>query len=242
MNRGERRGAGRRTRADAGRAPEYGGASGFRAAVLVPAVGDPILGSPACAVPRCVHSSRYGGLCLAHLARWKQAGRPDRREWAQTADPAVMGHRPLQPCLVAECGFGQHRYQLCYKHSQLWGQTRAATTGSVAPGACRGTDAGVCATGVCVVGGTGWGWCRSHHVRWRLRGRPPTAEFIAYCASYGEDRFDLRALPPALRLEIGYGLQCRVDAKTDPHHAAFHQAAAGSSRQRRRVAVGASAD
>ena len=44
-------------------------------------------------------------------------------------------------------------------------------------------------------------------------GRPPTAEFIAYCASYGEDRFDLRALPPALRLEIGYGLQCRVDAK-----------------------------
>lgn len=41
----------------------------FRAELLVPAVGDPILGSPACAVPGCVHSSRYGGLCLAHLAR-----------------------------------------------------------------------------------------------------------------------------------------------------------------------------
>ncbi len=70
----------------------------FRVEVLVPAVGDPILGSPACAVRGCVHSSRYAELCLAHLARWKQAGRPDRREWAQTADPAVMGHRPLKSC------------------------------------------------------------------------------------------------------------------------------------------------
>jgi len=39
----------------------------FRAEVLVPAVADPILESPACAVPGCVRSSRYGGLCPAHL-------------------------------------------------------------------------------------------------------------------------------------------------------------------------------
>ncbi len=44
----------------------------FRVDVLVPAVADPILGTPACAVPGCVHSSRYGGLCLAHLGRWKR--------------------------------------------------------------------------------------------------------------------------------------------------------------------------
>ena len=41
--------------------------------------------------------------------------------------------------------------------------------------------------------------------------RPPTGEFIAYCASCGEDRFDLRALPPQLRLEIQYVVQRRVD-------------------------------
>ena len=75
------------------------------------------------------------------------------------------------------------------------------------------TPAAVCAVPGCTL----WaeldgGWCRSHHARWRQRGRPPTAEFIAYCASYGEDRFDLRPLPPRLRLEIGYALQCRVDA------------------------------
>ena len=85
----------------------------FRLDVLVPAVGDPILGTPACAVPGCVHSSRYAALCLAHLGRWKRAGHPDRSAWAATADPTVMGHRQLQSCLVHECGFGQHRYRLC---------------------------------------------------------------------------------------------------------------------------------
>jgi hypothetical protein len=82
----------------------------FRVDVLVPAAGDPILGTPACEVTSCMHSSRYGGLCLAHLGRWKLDGRPDRREWAAAADPAVMGHRPLQPCRVTGCGYGQHRY------------------------------------------------------------------------------------------------------------------------------------
>lgn len=37
------------------------------------------------------------------------------------------------------------------------GQVRATTTGSVGAGSCRGADAGVCAAGVCVVGGTGRG-------------------------------------------------------------------------------------
>jgi hypothetical protein len=55
------------------------------------------------------------------------------------------------------------------------------------------------------------GWCRSHHARWRQRGRPPAAEFIADCSSYGEDRFDLRPLRSGLRREIQYALQCRVD-------------------------------
>ncbi|PBJ66780.1 transposase, partial [Mycobacterium avium subsp. hominissuis] len=92
----------------------------FRTEVLVPAVADPILGSPACAVTGCVRSSRYGGLCPAHLGRWRKAGRPDRQAWAATADPEVMGHRPLQSCLVPGCGFGQHRYRLCYQHSRAW--------------------------------------------------------------------------------------------------------------------------
>ena len=184
----------------------------FRLDVLVPAVGDPILGTPACAVPGCVHSSRYAALCLAHLGRWKRAGRPDRSAWAATADPTVMGHRALQSCLVAECGFGQHRYRLCYRHSQGWERAGRPPVDLWEP-LVASAPAEVCAVPGCAL----WaeldgGWCRSHHARWRPHGRPPTAEFIAHCVSYGEDRFEFRPLPPRLRLEIGYALQCRVDA------------------------------
>jgi integrase len=183
----------------------------FRVEVLVPAVADPILGSPACAVPGCVRSSRYGGLCPAHLGRWRKAGRPDRRAWAVTADPEVMGYRPLQSCLVPDCGFGQHRYRLCYMHSRAWDKAERPTIDQWTP-KLASAPAAVCAVSGCAL----WaeldaGWCHSHHVRWRLRGRPSSAEFIAYCASYGEDRFDLRPLAPQLRLEIQYALQCRVD-------------------------------
>lgn len=185
----------------------------FQVDVLVPAVGDPILGSPACAVPGCLHSSRYAGLCLAHLGRWRKAGRPDDRQaWVASADPEVTGHRPLQPCLVPECGYGQHRYRLCYTHSRVWDKAGRPPVDGWRPPIAR--PVAVCAIPGCVL----WaeldaGWCRSHHARWRQRGRPPAADFVAYCASYGEDRFDFRPLSPQLRLEIQYALQCRVDAK-----------------------------
>jgi hypothetical protein len=70
----------------------------FRVDVLVPAVGDPILGTPPCAVFGCVHSSRYGALCLAHLGRWKQAGRPDRS--ALGRDRGSRGDRPSTAAIV----------------------------------------------------------------------------------------------------------------------------------------------
>ena len=184
----------------------------FRVDVLVPAVGDPILGSPACAVPGCVRSSRCVGLCPAHLGRWRKAGRPDRHAWAATADPEVTGYRSLQSCLVSGCGFGQHRYRLCYTHSRAWDKAGRPAVNQWTP-KLAGAPAAVCAIPGCAL----WaeldaGWCNSHHARWRQRARPPAPEFIAYCASYGEDRFDLRALAPQLRLEIQYALQCRVDA------------------------------
>jgi hypothetical protein len=59
----------------------------FRLDVLVPAAGDPILGSPACAVPGCVHSSRYAALCWPI---WADGNRPV----ARTGRP---GPRPRIP-------------------------------------------------------------------------------------------------------------------------------------------------
>lgn len=182
----------------------------FRVAVLVPAADDPILGTPACEVSDCVHSSRYRGLCLAHLRRWNLEDRPERRAWVASADPAVMGHRPLQSCQVIGCGYGQHRYRLCYQHSRAWDKARYPTMDQWTPSLATTTS--VCALPGCSL----WaeldgGWCRSHHARWRQRGRPPATEFIFYCTNYGEDHFDFRPLPEQLRLEIQYAIQCRVE-------------------------------
>jgi integrase len=183
----------------------------FRVEVLVPAVGDPILGTPACIVGGCVRSSRCSGLCPPHLRRWGKAGRPDRQTWAANADPLVVGHRPLQACLVTDCGFGQRRYRLCCMHSRAWNKVGRPPLDEWEPPLAK-TPVAVCAIPGCML----WaelvaGWCRTHHTQWAQRGRPPAEEFIAYCVSYGEDRFDFRPLPPQLRLEIQYAVQCRVD-------------------------------
>ena len=123
-----------------------------------------------------------------------------------------MGHRPLQPCLVPECGYGQHRYRLCYTHSRAWDKAGRPAVDQWKP------ELGSRPAVVCAI--PGW-WCGRN---WTRAGADPTTpgggsmeastttEFITDCVSYGEDRFDFRPLPPGLRLEIGYALQCRVDA------------------------------
>lgn len=188
----------------------------FRVEVLVPAPDDPVLGTPACLVNGCVRSSRRLGLCTAHHLRWERDGRPEQRSWAATADPGMLGYRPLRPCRWPGCRFGQLRGQLCYTHARTWAaQGQPALErwlSGVTP--VDHTDGLECALPGCVLlAELHAGWCRAHHTRWRGRGRPPAEEFIAYCTSYGEARFDLRALPPSLRLEISYVLQCRVDAR-----------------------------
>jgi len=143
---------------------------------------------------------------------WTAAGRPELAAWAHAADPAVVGHRPLKQCAVTGCRYGQHRYQLCYQHSRQWDIAgRPALTTWTPPIVTAAAVCGV--TGCRLWSELDAGWCRSHHARWRQRGRPTAEEFVAYCADYGEDRFDLRPLPPRLRLEIQYALQCRVDAE-----------------------------
>lgn len=53
----------------------------------------------------------------------------------------------------------------------------------------------------------------AHRTRWRGRGRPEIAEYLFWCANYGEPRFDLRGLTAQVRLEIQYVLQCRADER-----------------------------
>jgi integrase len=187
----------------------------FATDVIIPAPGDPVLGTPPCAVPGCGRSSYRKGWCLAHYQRWDKAGRPDAAQWAAVADPATIGRRALGSCRVMGCRFAQHRDRMCYRHSQAWRKAGQPAIGSWLATAAPPDHSGdmACAVAGCdLMGELGYpGLCRSHRARWRYQGRPDPQEFVFACSIYGEPRFDLRALTAQARLEIQYTLQCRSD-------------------------------
>lgn len=188
----------------------------FATAVIVPACDDAILGTLACAVPGCARPMMAARLCTSHYSRWRHDGYPDMEEWTATTDPATRGHRPLQACAVAGCRRGVLGVGLCSKHHYRWTAMlgRPELAGWLATVVDDDPDGRpACAVAGCelLVESADPGLCRSHYNRWRGRHRPPLQTFVAECATFGDAVFDLRALPPTMRLEVAYGLQCRVD-------------------------------
>lgn len=187
----------------------------FAAEVIVPAPGDPVLGSPACAVPGCGRSSDRRQWCLAHYQRWHKAGRPEPAVWSAAAEPETAGRRALAACRVTGCRFSQHRDQLCYQHSARWrkaGQPGMGTWLDRVPAPDHSSDTACGVAGCVLMAELGYpGLCRSHRARWNSQGRPPRQEFLFFCSIHGEPRFDLRGLTARARLEIQYALQCRSD-------------------------------
>src|SRR5258708_19621009 len=67
----------------------------------------------------------------------------------------------------------------------------------------------------------GRGLCGSHYSRWHKSGKPGLAEFTAATGPVvrawpglrAAEGYDLRGMPPQLRLEIAYALQCRSDER-----------------------------
>lgn len=187
----------------------------FTLAVIAPAPDDPILGAPACGVPGCARSVVAGGLCNSHYRRWRHEGYPEIAAWTLVTDPTTRGHRRLQACAVRECRRGVLGAGLCSKHHYRWTKIlrRPDLDGWLATVTDDPDGRPVCAVGGCelLVESTDPGLCRSHYNRWRGRGRPSVESFVLECATFGDAVFDLRALPVSLRLEVAYGLQCRVD-------------------------------
>lgn len=187
----------------------------FAVEVIIPAADDPILGTPACGVTGCGRPSIAGGLCTSHYSRWRRAGYPELDGWRAVTDPASRGHRPLQACAVTGCRRGVLGAGLCTKHHYRWTKMlgRPDLDGWLATVVDDPDGRPACAVGGCelLVESTDPGLCRSHVSRWRGRGRPALEMFVVECATFADPVFDLRALPWPMRLEIAYGLQCRVD-------------------------------
>jgi integrase len=186
----------------------------FAVEVIVPAQDDPILGTPCCGVGGCERLAMAGGLCASHYSRWRHDGYLDLEPWRTATDPATRGHRGLQVCAVGGCRRGAMAAGLCSKHHYRWNAVgRPVLEGWLASVVDDPDGRPACAVGGCelLVESVDPGLCVSHLKRWRGRGRPSLEAFVLECATFGDAVFDLRALPPAMRLEVAYGLQCRVD-------------------------------
>lgn len=161
-----------------------------------------------------------GGLCRAHNLRWIAAGRPDADVWLTTQSGPTYGRAPLSTCLVPGCRFGRRNQRLCRQHASQW--HRAGRPPIDAWAQSSGHDpialvnAATCVVRNCeLLTESTPPLCYSHQARWRSRlraGHPEDLDtFLAHVDRWGKQHLDLVMLPPQLRLEIQYGLQCRAD-------------------------------
>ena len=190
----------------------------FRAGILVPDPGDPVLGRQDCPAGGCDRPRAENGLCSAHGNRWRDRGRPDLSVFLADPGPPLNGRRPLTGCSVAGCRYGSSGHGLCTRHRYSWerggGPDPAAWAARAEPPAAQ--PRAECLLPFCEL----WTenaarqFCKAHETRWRQLGSPEPGEFIECCLLRGKARIDFRGLPAQLRLEMQYAVQCRRDQGT----------------------------
>lgn len=186
---------------------------------------DPVIGGPRCLVPICERMAVTLGKCSGHHQRWIDDGRPeDIPTWAMATPANRRWLQPAPKCVIATCRRGRKEHGLCHSHASRWharqdgvdlSQWVAEGGGPLLPARadCRFPDCDLDAEGEA-------GLCLHHRNRWGRANRPPIESWLLGCATFGQDRFDLRPLPLRMRLEIAYAIQCRVDERrtiTRPH-------------------------
>ena len=181
----------------------------------VPDPDHPVLGRGACSVAGCDRSPSGNG-----CARRTRGAGPTAvaRTWlAFLADPGPGAERATRPdgCTVPGCRYGSSGLGLCMRHRAALtasGQPRPGRLGRDRPG--RGYDGPQsCGLPFCSL----WTenernpFCKAHQTRWRMQGRPDVEAFIERACCAGRDRIDYCGLPPQLKLELQYAVQCRAD-------------------------------
>jgi integrase len=189
----------------------------FRADVLVFDPADPVFGGSACLVGGCGRTARYVGMCRGHHQRWVTSGRPDLDQFSVSGSGPWLGHAPLPACRVPGCGFGADQRGLCFRHARAWQRAGCPDVGrwlATAVAAAGPEDHPACLIEYCLLWAQpGSVLCQSHRRRWKELGSPGLEEFTGRyrTPASGREQADLRPIPPQLRLELQYALQCRRD-------------------------------
>jgi len=190
----------------------------FRVDLYVPDPDHPVLGRGCCSVSGCDRSPTGNRLCSTHQKRWVDDGRPELAEFLTDPGPTLNGRRDLTGCTVPGCRYGSSGLGLCMRHRSAWTISRHLDPAVWAAAAIAAdpADRRTCGLPFCSL------WieseqnlfCKAHETRWRMQGRPEVEGFISGCLLSGRDRIDFSGLPPLLRLELQFAVQCRVDQAT----------------------------
>jgi integrase len=188
----------------------------FRVELLLPDQNDPVLGWKPCVVSGCDRPGHDWKLCRGHGLRWRKQGRQDRAAFLADPGPPLRGRAEPGSCTVANCRYGTSGHGLCIRHRDKWERAGrpdptvwAATAVPLDPARYPLAE---CRLSFCTL----WmesdqGLCKAHAARWRNAGSPPLEDFIVDCEYHGAAVIDFRNLPPQLRLELQYAVQCRRD-------------------------------
>lgn len=196
----------------------------FAVPVIMVDPDDPVIGGPVCVVPVCDRLAVLLGKCSAHQRRWIVDGRPaDVEAWAATASANRRWLQEPLKCKIDTCRRGRREHGLCHSHASRWqNEGRTDLVRWIAKGGGPPLPAAAdCRFPGCELEAEGdAGLCVHHRIRWIRAQRPEIDSWLLGCATFGQDRFDLRALPEPMRTEIAYAIQCRVDERrtlTRPH-------------------------
>ena len=213
----------------------------FQVEIYRPDRGDPILHGPTCAVGGCpargvnrslglnaggvnrsVGTRFRGYLCLQHVEMWRRDREPPINVWVRQSARALQSQGIAEPCTAPGCKRSRASNGFCATHRQRW-----LVAGKPALDAFLATVATVaaredrCAIVGCRFPAAGrMVFCDGHGWRFRnARFARPGLTPEGYLAHLNEarrvvaPRYDMSALAPVLRLEMGLALQCRLRAR-----------------------------
>jgi integrase len=213
----------------------------FQVAVYRPTPGDPILYGPTCAVGGCpgrgvnrslglnagganrsVGTRFRGYVCLPHVEMWRRDGEPPINVWVRQSAQALKSQGTAVPCSAPGCRRSRASQGLCAGHRKRWLTAGKPDLAAFLPiaGMIQSRSETCVMTGCRFPAAGRMVFCDGHAWRFRnARATRPGLTADGYIAYLTEARrvtapsYDMSALPPTLRLEMGLALQCRQEAR-----------------------------